>query len=350
LLGKNGENATPVVISTVDATDFIKDGMLADAEIITASNDNEEGLTPGKRYIKFIFKTYQYGVEGEEVLQVEYLDVESLIDSYTSGNDWIVIDQDTNKISHKTQTGLPTDAQGITDAVTGTGAYGETKTFMVPQLTVDAAGHVTAVNEKQVSIKLPTAQTAADVAVTPNGNLTSANVQDALAELQGDINAINGVTWTGDDEINVDNTNHTIKHTGHTVTTTTSNNKNEDGDIVKVKSVVIPQLTVNEYGHVTAIDNKTFEIDFNVPTVSGTAEQIVVTPSNETGEDVNYTVSLATVNVNKTLDATDDYAKGTETAPQNTHTRVENITVDAYGRVTAYTLTTVEENWDCGIW
>lgn len=145
--------STTEPIATVDATDFIKDGMLADAEIITASN--EEGLTPGKRYIKFTFKTYQYGVEGQETLKVEYLDVESLFDSYTAGNDWIEIDQATNKISHKTVNGLDsTNAHGITADVTVNNT--EPKTFKVPTLTVDAAGHVTSVDEKTVTISLPT--------------------------------------------------------------------------------------------------------------------------------------------------------------------------------------------------
>lgn len=348
-------NETP--IATVNATDFIKDGMLADATIVSgtwAEDEFTESETGAEKAIKFVWKTYQQGQTGqEEVLKTEYLNVESLVDAYTAGNEWVVIKPNTNEISHKTQTGLPTTAQGIVDAVNVTGEYAETKTFKVPQLTVDTAGHVTAVTEKEVSITLPTLQTAAEVAVTANPTLglISTNVQTALEELQTEINTINAVDWNGDSEINVNNDDHTIKHTEHKVTPTTSNNENEAGAIVKVKSVVIPQLTVNDYGHVTAIDNKKFEIDFNVPTVNGTEGQIVVTPSNETGEDVNYTVNLAEVTVDKTLNAEDDYAAaGTTEEPKNKHTRVEDITVDAYGRVTAYTLTTVEENWDCGIW
>lgn len=357
-------------IATVDATDFIKDGMLADATIVSGTweeGEFTESETGAEKAIKFVWKTYQQGQTGQEekeVLKTEYLNVESLVDAYTAGNEWVVINPNTNEISHKTQTGLPTTAQGIVDAVNVTGKYAETKTFKVPQLTVDTAGHVTAVTEKEVSITLPTLQTAAEVAVTANQTLglTSTNVQSALEELQGDINAINAVNWNGDGdtiegvegagEIIVNDTTHTISHKQHTLQTTASTNA------TAVKSVVIPQLTINDYGHVTAIDNKTFEIDFNVPTVSGTEGQIVVTPTPAEGtEDINYTVGLAKVvtgeatNVAPT-ESTDDYVanKGTTEAPKNEHTRVENITVDAYGRVTAYTLTTVEENWDCGIW
>jgi hypothetical protein len=161
-------------IATVDATAFIKDGMLADAEIITASN--EEGLTPGHRYIKFTFKTYQQGQQGqEEVLKVEYLDVEDLFDSYTHGNEWIVIDQSANTISHKTQS-LFTPVEGQTAPKTAFGdnvaadavadvtieGAGQSTKFAVPSFVVDAAGHVTAAEDKVVEVKLPAAPTTAE--------------------------------------------------------------------------------------------------------------------------------------------------------------------------------------------
>ncbi len=145
LHGVNG-----VIGEPIDATDFIKDGMLEDAEIITATN--EDGLVSGKRYIKFTFKTYQQGQEGAEVLKVEYLDVENLFDSYTSGNDWIVINQTTNEISHAEVGAAGTYA--VNDANITVDSTNE-KSFNVPTLTVDAAGHVTAASEKTVTIKLP---------------------------------------------------------------------------------------------------------------------------------------------------------------------------------------------------
>lgn len=336
-------NETP--IATVDATNFIKDGMLADATIVSgtwAEGNFTESETGAEKAIKFVWKTYQQGQTGEEVvLKTEYLNVESLVDAYTAGNEWVVINTNTNEISHKEQENLPTAAQGIVEAVTGTGAYAETKTFKVPQLTVDAAGHVTAVNEKEVSITLPSKQVASDVAVTPNGNLTSTNVQTALEELQGDIDAINGVEWTGDAEINVNNTNHTITHKEHTFEIATSTND------VAVKAVVIPQLTVNAAGHVTAIDNKTFNIDCNVTTVSGTANQIVVTPT-EAGEDVNYTVSLADVT------RTDNPPVEGETYTNSfadsiaTFEYVKAIRTDAKGRVTGVDTVTMTEDIDAG--
>lgn len=351
LLGKEvtpeGGTAAPVEISTIDATDFIKDGMLENAKIVTLTEGQVTGLAAGE-YIELTFNT-------EAGKNPIYISVKDLIDAYSADETYLHLNG--FKFEHKTQSGLPEAAQGIVETVTGTGVYEETKTFKVPQLTVDAAGHVTAVNEKEVSIKLPAKQVASDVAITAITGITATDVQGALAELQGDIDAINAVNWNGDGdgtgagEIIVDDTAHTISHKKHAIEESESTNTDA------VKSVVIPQLTVNDYGHVTAIDNKTFEIDFNVTTVSGTAGQIVVTPTPAEGtEDINYTVGLAKVvtgeatNVAPT-ESTDDYAlKSVETTGPQQHTRVENITVDAYGRVTAYTLTTVEENWDCGTW
>lgn len=148
----DGEAAQTAILGTIDATNFIKDGMLEDAEIITATN--EEGLVAGKRYIKFTFKTYQQGQEGvEEFLKVEYLDVESLIDSYTQGNEWIVIDQTANTISHKTSTVTAGTYANNTADVTVDST--DEQSFKVPTFTVDAAGHVTAAGEKTVTITLP---------------------------------------------------------------------------------------------------------------------------------------------------------------------------------------------------
>ncbi len=157
LLGKTtgeGDDAAPVVIGNpIDATDFIKDGLLEDVDLITASN--EEGLTPGNKYFKFTFKTVQHGTE-EATTTVEYLDVESLVDSYTVGNEWIVIDQTTNKISHKTVGGLATGTFGAAADATADAA-GESVEFKVPSFTVDAAGHVTTASEKTIKVAIPEA-------------------------------------------------------------------------------------------------------------------------------------------------------------------------------------------------
>lgn len=65
--------------------------------------------------------------------------------------------------------------------------------------------------------------------------------------------------------------------------------------------------------------------------------------SNIEDNNTKYTVSLANHTTIATTNASDNYTDGT-----NTHTRISDITVDNYGRVTAYTKQTVTEDFDCG--
>lgn len=145
-----GEAAQTAVIATIDATDFIKDGMLSEATIVSgtwAGNVFTESETGAEKAIKLVWNTDA----GKDVM---YINAETLVDSYSAGNEWIVFNQNTNTISHKTVDGLDsTNAHGITADVTVDSTT--TKTFQVPTLTVDAAGHVVSVDEKTVTITLP---------------------------------------------------------------------------------------------------------------------------------------------------------------------------------------------------
>ena len=76
LIGKGGE-----AIATIPATDFIKDGMLQQVELVVLSEGtgaNPQGLTDGT-YLKFTFNT---DAGSKEI----YVNVTSLIDVYTAGN------------------------------------------------------------------------------------------------------------------------------------------------------------------------------------------------------------------------------------------------------------------------
>lgn len=76
LIGKEG-----TVIATIPATDFIKDGMLEDVELVQLSegpDTNPQGLADGT-YLKFTFNT---DGGSKEI----YVDVTSLIDIYTGTN------------------------------------------------------------------------------------------------------------------------------------------------------------------------------------------------------------------------------------------------------------------------
>jgi hypothetical protein len=158
LKGKNNTD-----ISTIDATDFIKDGMLADAEYV----ENPDGQAAGK-YIVLTFNT-------DSGKTPVYVNVTALVDTYTAkANGWIELND--HEFSHKTQGAFtPVEGQqsapqttfGANAADVTADAAGESVEFKVPSFTVDAAGHVTAASEKTVTVALPAAQT-----ITGEGGIT----------------------------------------------------------------------------------------------------------------------------------------------------------------------------------
>lgn len=78
LIGKGGAE-----IATIPATDFIKDGMLENVELVNLTGQTTGGTNPGENpdgtYLKFTFNTDG----GSKVL---YVNVTSLIDVYAAGN------------------------------------------------------------------------------------------------------------------------------------------------------------------------------------------------------------------------------------------------------------------------
>lgn len=302
-------------ISTIDATEFIKDGMLADAEIITANN--EEGLTPGKRYIKFTFKTYQHGVEGEEVLKVEYLDVESLIDSYTSGDEWIVIDQTANTISHKVLFEEDQEKGSVTSDEAE--AASEFVEFAVPTIKIDEAGHVIAISDNTVKVTLPATIATAVQTVTSTEAVNATNKFVAV---------------------------HATRAEDSNVVVLTS----------ELKTQGIASATDNNNGLATALDVRNY-VDTNSTTVSGytkttgegesavsTVVTEVVSTANENGS-TNYQVKLPEITV-QTPDATENSMDN----DTNNHTYMTGIETDGFGRVTKVITETMTENINCGTW
>lgn len=90
------KNAEGTQLAEVDATPFIKDGMLSDVEVVVIEKDAEgnipEGTVEGEKYIKFTWNT-----DGEE--KVDYV-LASEIGATYEGSDSIEISAD-NKISVK---------------------------------------------------------------------------------------------------------------------------------------------------------------------------------------------------------------------------------------------------------
>lgn len=103
LFGKDSSSA----ISTIDASEFIKDGMLAGETIFTATATSQEvtvntqkhtftGLTIGNTYIAFVFK-----IDGKTTsYSWDSLDVTTLVDVYKNG-DGLSLDTSTNTFSVK---------------------------------------------------------------------------------------------------------------------------------------------------------------------------------------------------------------------------------------------------------
>ena len=71
--------AGDTVISSFDASAFVKDGMLNDAELVTATESSPVNGNTSGTFVKF---TFNAGGDGKII----YLDVTSLIDVYTAGN------------------------------------------------------------------------------------------------------------------------------------------------------------------------------------------------------------------------------------------------------------------------
>ena len=297
LHGVNG-----IIGNPIDATDFIKDGMLEDAEIITATT--EEGLEAGKRYIKFTFKTYQQGQEGvEEILKVEYLDVESLFDSYTADEQWIHIDQDANKISHITSGVTAGDYAVNANDVTVNSTTSQS--FKVPTLTVDAAGHVTAASEKTVTISLP-------------------------ASIDTAVQTING---------------HAENASFITTTVTPSNNNTVQDIAVTAKLGTFAANEANLVNGLATVQAVTDYVQANSTTVSDVATNPVsVESTTNANGSKDYKVTLDAVEV-ENEDVTNTMANDTAT-----HSYITSIETDGFGRVVKTVTETMTEDIDCGCW
>ena len=89
---KNGETE----LFTIDATPFIKDGMLSDVEVVIIAKDDEgnipEGTIEGEKYIKFTWNT-----DGEE--KVDYVLASEIGATYTAGEGISISDDNVVSIS-----------------------------------------------------------------------------------------------------------------------------------------------------------------------------------------------------------------------------------------------------------
>ena len=159
LIGKDS-----AVIATIAATDFIKDGMLQNVELKTASTDQPVGEAQSGTFLVFTFNTDA----GKKVIN---LDVTSLIDVYTAGNGISV----SGKV-------IAAKLDGSTEAFLTVGADGIKLSGV--QAAIDAAkqGVQAAIDKVEASVGLGTDGTfTAPVGTTYVNDATS--VMDAITQL-----------------------------------------------------------------------------------------------------------------------------------------------------------------------
>ena len=306
----NDKNATSATtentIDEIDATAFVKDGMLDKAELIK----NPEGQQAGT-YIVLTFNTDA----GKDVI---YVNVTDFIDTYTNGNKWIKVEE--YKIYHNLSGVMVNPAEDETTTTsepginTATPTFGGTVSFKVPSVTVDAAGHVTHIDTNNVEFTLPAAPTASTITITDTANNFEAeNVEGALAELASDITtAVEGIknyakiivgetsiapstnadelTFEGDDIIS-------IKAESDADKLTFSHKKVEPETIETTDStsttIEVPVLEFDSYGHISKKGTQKYIITIPAQLTSSVAagNGITVTPSTE-GNNTEYKVEV----------------------------------------------------------
>ena len=153
-----GVNEDAEIIDTIDATDFIKDGMLKEAILVEEDGEGNSG-----KFIKLTWNTDADPNADGTTGDVVYINVTEFIDTYTNGNKWLKVEN--YKIYHNLSGVMvnpdvernETVTTAIPNLNTTTPAFGETVSFKIPSVTVDAAGHVTHIDSNGVEFTLPNA-------------------------------------------------------------------------------------------------------------------------------------------------------------------------------------------------
>lgn len=298
--GENGEE-----ITSVNANAFVKDGFLQKVELIEATAEGQENV------LRFTWNS-------DAGIQVTEIKVSELCDVYTADETYLHLNG--FKFEHKTITGLDSEnTHGLTGDVAVTNTT--STTFKVPSLKVDAAGHVTSVDEKTVTITLP------------------ASIDTAVQTIKGhDVNdTFITTTVTPSD----DNKTQTIEVTA--TFGSVADDSEGFAEATEVKDYVDKQI-----GKLT---------DYNTETTVSTAENSgiivkeTITNADAVNEQRTYAISLDTVA--RVDNATAEGVAGNPTTSSfadntTTFTYVKAVHTDNNGRVTGIDTETVTEFFDAG--
>lgn len=291
------------VISETDAAAFVKDGFLQEVELIEAS----EGQ---KNVLRFTWNS-------DAGLQVTDIKVSELCDVYTAKEgDWIQLNG--FEFSHKTQSAF-TQVEGQNAPQTTFGANADDvtvdstteKSFKVPTLTVDAAGHVTAASEKTVTISLPAS---IDTAIQGGAGVDTTYIQTTVNRNATETNQLD-VTATAI----IGNYADENQKDGLATTTATK----------------------------TYVDTKIDALEITTKVTNGVGIKLV-DDAVEGSNDHKYTVSLAEVERNDNPNTAGLPSASSFADDTTTFTYVKAVNTDDYGRVTGIVTETVTEFFDAG--
>lgn len=256
---ENGTGKT--LISEINATDFVKDGMITDVEVVETA---EQGVTVEAPYLKITWNT-----DAAKDPSISRISLKKLVDVYTADETYLHMND--HKVEHK-KSGVSTGSYG--ESATATKDYAGT--ISIPRITVDAAGHVTAASNSVIT--LPSKQTAKDeIKMNVEGN--KATITNTFT-LDNTAQAGTSVFVEADDGLKITEYDKTGAKISHSSTYQPSAEAaavvvDEAGETTTFK---IPSLTIDNYGHVTG--KKDTPVTITLPESIDTAVQTVLGDRN----------------------------------------------------------------------
>ena len=238
LIGKGG-----AAIATIAATDFIKDGMLQNVELKTASAGQPVGEAQSGTFLVFTFNT-------DAGLDVINLDVTSLIDIYTAGNGISV----TGKV-------IAAKLDASTESFLTVGAGGIKLSGVQTAINAAKQGVQTAIDKVEASVGLSTDGSH----VTASGNYTS-----GASTVVGEIAALDTQVKKNADAIAAETARATAEETRITDTVIGEDQLEGGKSVMDVvlENEETTQQSIEKLATATGVLSGE-EIKYTAPTVSG---------------------------------------------------------------------------------
>lgn len=281
------------VISETDAAAFVKDGFLQEVELIEASEGQENVL--------------RFTWNSDAGVQVTDIKVSDLCDVYTADETYLHLNG--FKFEHKTS-GVTAGQYGA-DAAATLETAGESITFNVPSITVDAAGHITVAEDKAIKVALPAS---IDTAIQGGAGVDTTYIQTTVNRNATETNQLD-VTATAI----IGNYADENQKDGLATTTATK----------------------------TYVDTKIDALEITTKVTNGVGIKLV-DDVVEGSNDHKYTVSLAEVERNDNPNTAGLPSASSFADDTTTFTYVKAVNTDDYGRVTGIVTETVTEFFDAG--